>query len=380
MGASPGGARVVQLRPRATAPALELDQALWAGVDRLIGRAPELADLQSHRVEPLAARRLRAQGRPVPPELIAEERAAAVSLLVAPLLLERVRAAYGGPMLLVKGPEAAARYPDPSLRAFKDLDLLVPDADAAQAALLASGFEPIGDPALYVGIHHLRPLAAPGFPLSVEIHSRPKWPAQRTPTTTEELLAAAVPSSVGVDGVLAPSPQHHALLLAAHSWAHEPLRRLRDLVDVAAALQGLDRDEVRRLAGAWGIARLWKTTEASIDAIFLGRPKPWALRLWAQNLPRVRERTVLENHAERLLSNFWALSTPEAARALDAILLGEVQPKPGETWGTKLARSRRALRNARRRRSEHHAVLERRATPGRRTARAARAADRRPRS
>jgi hypothetical protein len=362
MSASPAGARVVQLRPRASKHASPLDPALWAGVDRLLDRAPELADLQSHRVEPLAAQRLRAQRRPVPPELVAEERAAAVSMLVSPLLLERVRAAYRGPMLLVKGPEAAARYPDPALRAFKDLDLLVPDAVAAQAALLASGFQPIGDPALYVGIHHLRPLAAPGFPLSVEIHSRPKWPAQRIPPTTDELLGAAVPSSVGVDGVLAPGPQHHALLLAAHSWAHEPLRRLRDLVDVAAALQGLDRDEVRRFAGAWGIGRLWETTEASIDALLFGGRKPWALRLWAQNLPRVRERTVLDNHLERVLSNFWILSAWEAVRALDAIVLDELRPNPGETWGAKLSRSGRAVRNALRRRSEHNAVLERRAS------------------
>lgn len=105
MSASPAGARVIQLRPRRNAPALGLDPELWVGVDRLIDRAPGLVDLQSHRVEPLAARRLRAQGRPVPPDLVAEERAAAVSMLVAPLLLERVREACGGPLLLFKGPD-----------------------------------------------------------------------------------------------------------------------------------------------------------------------------------------------------------------------------------------------------------------------------------
>jgi Uncharacterised nucleotidyltransferase len=355
-------AAVVPLRPpHSAAP----DSALWASVDRLVDLTPTTADLRTHRLEPLAARRLRAPGHEVPQELLAEERSAAVATLAAPVLLERVRAACDGPLLLFKGPEVAARYPDPALRAFKDLDLLVPDAEAVQQALVAAGFQPIGDPSLYVGIHHLRPLALPGFPLAIEVHSQPKWPANLRPPSTEELFASAAPVALGVSGVLAPSPAHHALLLAAHSWAHEPLRRLRDLVDVAAMMQGLDHFELSRLSRAWNVERLWATTVAAIAALFYGSPAPLALRLWARNLLKTRERTVLENHLERILSNFWILPAPTALGELVSILAHEVRPAPGEAWADKWSRSGQALRNALRRRSEHEAALERR-PPGKR--------------
>ena len=340
-----------------------LDPHLWRGVDRLVDRAPTATDLRSHRIEPLAARRLRARGRVVPEELALEERRAAVATLAGPVLLERVRAACDGPLLLFKGPEAAARYPDPALRQFKDLDLLAPDAEAAQRSLVAAGFRPIGDPSLYLGIHHLRPLALRGLPLAVEIHSRPKWPGSLESPSTDELFAAAVPSATGVSGVLAPAPAHHALLLAGHSWAHEPLRRLRDLVDIAAMLQGVDQFELRRLARAWSVERLWETTVASVDAVLYGGRPPLALRFWARNLLKVRERTVLENHLERVLSNFWILPGPDALAELLSILAGEVRPGRDETWPAKLSRSGRAARNALRRRSEHEATLERRPPP-----------------
>ena len=61
-----------------------------------------------------------------------------------------------------------------------------------------------------------------------------------------ELLELTQPSATGVPGLLAPVPAAHAVLLAAHSWAHAPLRRLLDLIDVTVAVEH-DRD--RALAG-----------------------------------------------------------------------------------------------------------------------------------
>ncbi|MGH3004319.1 MAG: nucleotidyltransferase family protein [Gaiellaceae bacterium] len=335
---------------RASGPA---DGRIWDGVDRLLDRALHLADLRSHQLQLLAARRWRALGLPVPAELVDEERFAAVVVLTAPILLERARGAYDGTMLLMKGPEVAARYPDPALRPFKDLDLLVEDAEAAQRALLAAGFEAVGDPALYEGIHHVRPLAFPGLPLTIELHSSPKWIERLAPPAPAELFAVATDGRAAVDGVLALPAAHHALVLAAHSWGHEPLRRLRDLVDVAALAQGLDRDELRGLAAAWKMERAWTTTIGAADALFLGGSPPWAVRVWARNLEKMRERTVLENHLERWLSDFWALPARDAVRALGSTFAGEIRPAPGESWGAKLARSARAVRNASLRRSEH---------------------------
>ena len=72
------------------------------------------------------------------------ERWAAGTLLAAPETLARVRRVVDGPILLHKGPEAAAAYPDPVMRGFDDIDLIVRDAPAVQRALVRAGFVEIG--------------------------------------------------------------------------------------------------------------------------------------------------------------------------------------------------------------------------------------------
>jgi putative nucleotidyltransferase-like protein len=333
------------------------DASLWRDVDALIDRAPSDDDLRSHRLEELAAGRFRALGRPVPPDFAARERLAAIASMTAPVALERVRAAYGGLAIVIKGPEVAACYPDKMMRGFGDLDLLVPDAEAMQRALIDAGFELVGDPKLYVDIHHLRPVLAVGTPLPIELHTRPKWFGS-SPPQLEELFEAAVPGTTGVEGMLTLPPEHHALLLAVHSWAHEPLRRMRDLVDVAAVLRGADRDEIQRLARAWRVQRLWATTLGVVDALFSDGRTSGALNLWAQNLRNMRERTVLESHLEHWISDFWALPIHSATMRLPATLLSEIRPGRDENWPTKLARSALAVRNAARRRSQHDQQLD----------------------
>jgi hypothetical protein len=271
-----------------------------------------------------------------------------------------MRAAYDGRILVLKGPEVSVWYPDPSLRGFGDVDVLVDDAAEAHAALLAAGFAEVGDPELYVDIHHLRPLAADGLPLPLEVHVRPKWLAPLEAPSTPALMEAAVQGSSGVDGVLALPPEYHALVLAVHSWAHEPLRRLRDLVDVAAVAEGADRREIERLADEWGCRRIWGSTIAAADAVFADGCRPWALRTWAQNLHRVRERTVLENHLQRWMSDFWALPPGTALRRVPHTLGDELGPGGGEGWRAKLARTVLAVRNASQGRSQHDRQLEER--------------------
>ena len=336
----------------------EAPSELWAAVDRVVDRAPSLADLSSHRLELLAARLWRSQGLSVPPEIVDKERRAAVVQLAAPVLLARVRAAYDGELVLLKGLEVARRYPESGLRTFGDVDLLADDAPSAQRALLAAGFQEVGDPNLYEDIHHLRPLQWPDLPLVVELHSRPKWvEGVAPPPATADLLAAAVPGPHGF-GVLPPA--HHALLLAVHSWAHEPLRRLRDLVDVAAVVEAAGGADVAALARDWRVERLWRATVAASDAILYSRRRPLTLRLWAQNLEAARERTVLENHLQRWFSDFWIMPAHRALARVPATLASELSPERGEGWGAKLSRSGRAIRNANRRRSEHDEELVRR--------------------
>lgn len=330
------------------------DRELWAAVDRLVERAPSLADLASHRIELFAARKWRAEGKEVPEAVVAQEHRAAIATLTAPVLLRRVREAYDGTIVLIKGSDVAQLYPAPALRLFGDLDLLVDDAEAAQAALLSAGFREIGDSDVYVDHHHLHPLQWPELPLAVEIHSRPNWAWGLKPPRVADLFACA---RIDADGIGHLPSAEHAVILAVHSWAHDPLQRLRDLIDVAVMANSAGRDDVAIVAEAWGVKRLWNATAEVVDAVFHDRPRPWSLRLWAQNLETARERTVFENHVQRWLSDFWIVSPPVAIARIPSTFARELLPERNEGWRSKLARSSRALRNASRRRSEHDEQL-----------------------
>lgn len=340
------------------------DAALWTAVDRLIDRAPTWADLYEHGIHLLAARRYRAAGETVPPEAAEEERFAAVRTLLADELLRQVRAAYDGQILVIKGSEVALRYPKPALRPTVDVDILVSDAHEAQRALLANGFQEAGDPSLFTGIHHLRPLVSPSVPMSVEVHLHPKWIETLDPPSNEELLDVAVESRLGIDGIQTLPAAHHVLVLVAHSWAHEPFRRLVEVIDIAAMSSETDPGEVGALAERWKIRRAWETTQRAADAVLYGAgPLPFSTRVWARNLPAVRGRTVLESHLEHWLSPFAALPAHRAVRVSLAEVGREFRPGPDETWRDKARRSGLAIRNAFVRRSVHEGALEHRHDP-----------------
>lgn len=334
--------------------------AFWEAVDLLVDRAPRVSDLEYHGLHLLAAERWRSLGRPVPDSVREAERRAAVLQLTLPILLRQLRDSCDGQLVLMKGPEVGARYPNPAVRPFRDLDLLVADAPAVQRQLLDAGFEPVGDPRLYVDIHHLRPLYWPGLPLIVEIHDRPKWIDHAQPPAKAELLAAAAPASVGVEGIDALRPEHHALVLAAHSWAHAPLSKLMHVVDIAALSAGADRGELEALARRWGLRRLWRATTSVVESVLGDGGRPFAVRSWARNLPAVRERTVLESHLESWLCPWWALPPRGALRQSTLAITAALRPEAEETWARKLRRSQHALRNAFVRRSEHDLMVEER--------------------
>lgn len=335
-------------------PDERLDPRLWEAVDRLLDGVEDLADVRAHRLDLLKADRLRRLGRRVPAELAAEERASALRSLAAPLLLERVRAAADGPVLVLKGPEVARWYPAPGLRSFDDVDVLAANAGRTQRALLHAGFVEVGDPRLYTDIHHLRPLHLPGFPLVVEVHERPKWVEGLPEPSAERLLAAAAPAP---NGLLSLPPAEHALVLAAHAWAHQPLEQLGRLIDVAAVCQGASRAQVDGLARAWGVERLWRTTARAVDTLLHGTDPSWPLRTWARGLRSGREQTVLENHLERVLAGFAVLPPGRAVAAAGAGLRRTLTPYPGEGWDRKAERAREALVHALWRRSSHDRVL-----------------------
>ena len=288
---------------------------IWTVVERLLQRLDADA-LRAHGVVPLAAECLRRRGEDVPRGFAREERAAKMANLIAPSVLARARDAYEGPMMVIKGPEVSALYPGRA-RMLADLDLLVADAPAARNSLLAAGFEPADrleqvSPSFY----HVNPVELPGIPLQIELHKTTKWPTGLRPPPNEALFEAAIPSSVGVQGLLAPAPVHHAVLLAGHAWAERPLERFRDLIDVAVMANGIDSRELEQTATGWGWGRVWRTTRATIEWLIEDAPRPAPVRLWAKHLAEFREPTVRELHLRRWLSPFWGLPPASALREI----------------------------------------------------------------
>jgi hypothetical protein len=151
---------------------------------------------------------------------------------------------------------------------------------------------------------------------------------------------------------------HHALLLAAHAWTHEPLGRISHLLDIALVGAECDRAERDAVAADWEATRLWSTTEAMVDALFFRRDRlRRPLRLPARKLERVEERTVLESHAYRALAPFWVLPPSDAVRTAAAALADTLRPGSGETWPRKARRTVVALRHMFMRRSDHERAI-----------------------
>lgn len=320
---------------------------LWPAAAAMIDRAGSLDALRAHRLQLLAASLWASDGRMVPENLMADRRRAVSMALAAPSMLARVRDSYDGRLLLFKGPEVAACYPDRGARYFHDLDLIADDAPAAQRALVAAGFVEQEFPGGWPDIHHLRPLNWPGLPLDIEVHSRPKLPDWLPAPRAEELMERAVPSATGIDGVLSPDPVAHALLLAAHGWGHRPLGRLGDHVDIAAVLPFARWPEAAALARSWGWGELWDLTAATGAAVLRGERAPTLVRTLGRHLLEVRDLTVSEFHALRILGPALAVPRRRAAGVLRDRVLDLCRPDAGQTRREQLTRAAGALRHAR---------------------------------
>ena len=340
---------------------------LWREIESLIkSRLTDIEGLTRHGLGPIAADVLQQLGRSVPLLLIHQQRSARAAALTAPVLLERVRNACEGPVLVLKGPELAARYPNRS-RLYGDLDIsLVTDAKEAQRALISAGFEELDDPeGLWVGIHHLPRLFWPGLPLQIEVHSRPKWLEGISPPRIDELFEAAVPTSSDVPGLLRLARR------TTRSWL--PLTPGRtslwgdsvtsSMLEALAA--EVDPWELEDQARRWGGVRMWATTVGSLEAILGGR-RTAPLRLWAGHVAEIRDQTVFEQHIERVISPFWGLPFNGAARLSIRALANEFRPAFDETWAEKIHRTTRAISRARLAVSTHDRQLGGSAMRGRR--------------
>ena len=313
----------------------------WRRIEEIVNGGASADELRIHRLHLIAARVWAAQGRTIPAALQVEQRLAAARAMAAPALLEKIRAAYSGPLMLHKGPELAARFPDPLQRPFRDLDLIVDDPAAAQAALLAAGFVEVDDPTRYGSVHHHRcPVAWPGIPLAVEIHRVPHQPRELPPVDVEDLFRRAVPSATGIPGLLAPEPSTHVVLIASHGWRHAPLGRLGDLLDVAAMLAAGDCSRASSRAETWGWGHMWKTVHRTTNALLSDERPTWPLRLWARHLGAPRERTVLERHIADVAAAACAQPPASATASVARTIKNKVFRQDGEAWDERLRRAR----------------------------------------
>lgn len=118
-------------------------------------------------------------------------------------------------------------YPDPGWRMMRDLDLLVPAAQLADAvsALRARGYVEDGapgepSPSPEYGHHHhprlVRPDRAAPIELHTELFSARRHARLRRLLTASELIAASLPTTVGGAAARKPTSQHQLVHLIAH--------------------------------------------------------------------------------------------------------------------------------------------------------------------
>lgn len=291
---------------------------LWTALDRIIASAPDANSLRLHGLGPIAAWRYRQRGEPVPPEIESLARGAVYASVTAAPLLRKVIDQLQQPVLVLKGPEIASRYPVHTLRTYGDLDLLVSDLPTAERSLLDVGFAEMNPDRKIEGHHHDSPLALGNLALMVELHRDPGWLRWLTPPSDSELFQSAVPSATGVDGAVALPDEQLALFLASHAWRHGPYMSLIHLIDIELLRQRTDPTEMTALARRWGIDRVWQHMCAMIDwQIYQQGAPPNALhRVWARHFADTRERTLLESYV-----GFWGrgLAAPTIPEQIDTV-------------------------------------------------------------
>jgi hypothetical protein len=227
-----------------------------------------LIDLaRRHAVSPLLFWRLRERQIPeagLLEELHREYYAAAVRGMVVGRHLAQVLgtlAAAGVPALVLKGSAAAAFYPDPALRPYGDLDILVSQDQVhqAEAALNRLGYARLRPKEWKLAYGYDLPLMSRDGRPAVEIHWRLGYPEAAGHLPAEEVWARAVPWMVDGQEALRLEAVDAALHLCAHALVkHRSRLGIRPLCDLALIADGWGQPEWRALAqraAEYGLAR-----------------------------------------------------------------------------------------------------------------------------
>jgi hypothetical protein len=184
------------------------------------------------------------------------------------------------PAMVVKGAALAAFYPDPALRPYGDLDLLVPrpQVDQAEAALVELGYRRTQpkDWALAWG-QHLPPMVSSGAPLPVELHWRLDDPDYLGCLPVQDLWSRAVAWSVQGQAAQRLEAADAVLHLCRHAVVQHRLGMglsvLCDLVQVTDGWDPAEWEALARRAVEYGLGSAVYLMLASVGQV-LGREVP----------------------------------------------------------------------------------------------------------
>lgn len=137
------------------------------------------------------------------------------------------------PVVLVKGAAAAEAYPEPWMRPYGDIDLLIDEVNASPylKALRDNGYQDVaGTPG--TRHEHLPPLMDPNTGGWVEIHTSLAWIQNRSLFTLSSWADRLRPIA-NSPGLYAPNPMDHTLYLLFHGIVQHDLERsVQVLTDV----------------------------------------------------------------------------------------------------------------------------------------------------
>lgn len=267
----------IETLPRLWQP---LDQATTATLFHGLPGAPDpptdagswtaaAPQILAHRLSGLALATLSAAGVTLPPEIVASFRHRQTTSIARSLQLEgrapgiaAVLERAGIPSLFTKGPGLARLYPEPGLRSFTDLDVVVPTArfKHAIAALGRSGFRVVDPmpPRSYFYTLCREATALSDGKISIDLHHRiPPWSFSHR-LTFATMLREAEQLELGNGSVHIPAPHHQFVIALLHVFSHlgrpgeEPIV-WRDVVTLA---HQVDADKLVFMLGELGLGGL----------------------------------------------------------------------------------------------------------------------------
>ncbi len=193
--------------------------------------------------------------------------------------------------VIIKGPVVAAAYPDPSLRTYNDLDLLLPleQAEPFMAALLKDGYRMSTDGQRS---YHFPPLKPPQQGYNLEIHTALRHENDVGLFTFADLVGFVRPWQ-GMPELLTLEPVYHALYMVYHQLERHQLSMgalpLADLYFWTRSWTGVEWVALAQRALVHDLTRSMRLALA-LTAWFWDEPWPeWVTERFPPPEPRVLE-------------------------------------------------------------------------------------------